>query len=431
MKRILLVLFVLVSVSSVFAADLKVSGDFMVRGQRDSNFGLVEKDEVYQDYFDYDLNLDAAIVVNENAKVVVRLAYDRNVTASGFVSNSDGTGATNAGNGTYPNMQTKEKNNGLAVERAYISYKLHQALTVDAGLMAGGQWGTLFGNTENNVMRVKLVGGLSPEMVFLFIYQKDAENGNSTLPEDNEKDDATTYYLASVMKFGTLKVMPLLVYNKTGVNYRGEFSTAGIAAADTYDFTTMSGTLALSGDFGMVGFEAEAVYTKTDKDDMSKDYPAAALAALTNDVTTMGAYFNVWANVAPAKVGFIYAYASADEKDGTYSWGEDFDIAIVMDDFVAVGTDANLKGWTAYKLYGSFTTGAITADASVIYGVTNRDWTTTKDAKFTEIDLGVSFALDAATTYSIAGGYAMTSDINVADVDADAYRVYHKIATKF
>jgi hypothetical protein len=136
MKRLLLVLVLLMTAGSLFAAELKINGDMYVRGTTLSNMDLVDTDEASFSYFDYDLNINAALVANENATVYTRLTYDRNVDGSGKVADSDSEST-------------------LAVERAYINYKFHPALQLNTGLMGGGQWGTAFGDTEINVMRVQ------------------------------------------------------------------------------------------------------------------------------------------------------------------------------------------------------------------------------------------------------------------------------------
>ncbi len=432
MKKLLLVLILLVSAGSLFAAELKVTGDAFTRGQIENNIGLVEKDAREASYYDYELNLNLAFVANENATVFTRLVYDKKVDGSGKVALSDADDTTA---------------DQLSVERAYLNYKFHPALQLEAGLMGGGQWASTFGDTEINVMRLKLIGALSEDMVFLAIVQKDnevgASAGSAIDPADEDKEDSDTYYLASRMKFGPVTVLPLLVYNTTGYDYDGTtFETIagfGQDVEESYDFTTMAFDLGLNGDFGMVGFKSEFIYKKFDTGGLQDDMEDVSTLVIpvghalrgVTDTTTYGAYVDVFAKVAPATVGFVYAYASADEEDGVFNWGEDFDVCVVMDDYIGQGSN-NLMGWSVYKLYADATMEKISANIAIAYGATNKDYVDTddKDATFTEIDLGASYAFDANATYSVSAGYAMTKDV-VAGVDAKAYVVSHKFSVKF
>lgn len=467
MKRLLLVLVLLMTAGSLFAAELKITGDAYVRGTTLNNMGLAEDDEASFSYFDYDLNINAALVANENATVYTRLTYDRNVSDSGKVADSDSEST-------------------LAVERAYINYKFHPALQVNTGLMGGGQWASSFGNTEINVMRAQLIGALSPDMVFIATYEKQDEAGfaawtsDSAFAKDFEKDDTTVYYLSSRMKFGAITVLPLLTYAMKGINNDQALSSLGIT--DTYTYTKSAFTLGLEGDFGMFGFEAEGVYIKADADgfdddngatlaatasaletaiantetaqslldpndpsDMDAsghsyadyaDYIASQSATLANvealqevkDATTYGFYVNLFAKVDALKAGFIYAYGSADDEDGSYNWGDDFDLFVVMDDYVS-NDDAGLTGFSAYKLYADYTMNKLTIMVGAGYGASNM---TDDDATFMEGDLGASYAFDENTAYTVMFGYAKTKDWDAtAPVDADAYRLYHKLSVKF
>jgi len=455
MKRLLLVLAMLLIAGSVFAAELKISGDAYVRGSEYSNLDLADDgDDSTYDRFDYDLNLNLDFVVNEKATVKTKLTYDKDVDNSGKVADS-------------------ASDSTLAVERMYINYKFAPFLQLNTGLMAGGQWATTFGDSEINVMRVQFIGALSKDMIFFATYQKDNENGLEAVTDkdDNEKADQQTYYLSGIFNFGPISVKPLFTFTQMGINYNNEVydavyagaydlayaaavaggatpyvaadaaytaADAAATAADNgkgYDATAMSFTLGLNGDFGMVGFESEFVYVDMDTDGFYDDYTTIAEALGAYDGATYGIYVNLFAKLDPVTVGFIYAYASADDEDGYYSWGEDFDIACVMDDFINNGdTNAatlygdNLIGFTAYKVYVDAKAGAIKAGAAVIYGESNID---DDDSKFTEIDAYVGYAFDDNTSYTIGGGYAMTEDWDAEGDEENAYRVYNKFAVKF
>jgi len=395
MKRLLLVLVLLMSAGTLFAAELKITGDAYVRGTTVNNLALAEEDEVQYSYFDYDFNLNTALIVNENATVNMKLTYDKNVDGLGGAQDGDGTANDAA----------------LALERAYIHYKFAPFFMVDAGLMGGGTFGTTFNDNEGNATRLKFIGALSPDMIFMFIYQKNYDAGAAAPTTlDAENGDFNTYYFLSVMKFDAIKVMTLVYYSE-----RGEESLAG-----DEDYSQLGAQLALYGDFGMFGFEAEFDYdTKENIDGVDGV-----------EQTTMGAYINAFAKVDALKAGLVVAYGSADEEDGKFNFGDDFDMFVVMDDYVTNGGVA-LAGFTAFKLYADYKVDKITAMAAVGYGYNNADYEATEDATFMEFDLGASYAMDENTAYTVMLGYAKTSDFYVADVDADAWRLYHKLSVKF
>lgn len=441
MKRFLLVAMILASAASLYAAELKVSGDMEVRGVMDG-INPVGGDSYSYNFFDYDLNLDAAFVANENATVFTRLALDKDVKTTGYAdfSSENGTAATTS------------KEESLTVERAYLNYKFFPFLQLNTGLMGGGQWATTFGDKEVNVMRVQLIGALSEDMIFIFTYQKDNENAKIlTKTDDNEKDDQTTYYLSSILKFGGLKVLPLFTYVRKGINYNSELAAmAGAGITDAYDASVYAFTLGLEGDFGLVGMEAEGCVKKTDTDGLFDDIKNNAILKAMGitpqsrgiyEGVQYGAYLNIFAKIDPLKVGVAGAYASSDKDAGTYEMGDDFDFTIVADDLVLGNTYnpagnvfyGGLMGMMAGKVYAEVKAlEKLTANIAFAYGKsTNTD---VSDVKFWEIDAKASWAFDANASYTVAYGYANIDKANASSVAGDVtsrYRLYHKFNVKF
>lgn len=477
MKRLFLVLMLLVFAGSVFAAELKVSGDAMVRGTYWNNKDLAEKEEATWSNFDYDFNINMAFVANEKATVFTKFTFDKNVNGDGKVADGDGTPYKFDDNGEIDTTYGV-----LNVERAYINYKFAPFLQLNTGLMAGGQWASAFNDTEINVMRVQFIGALSQDMVFIATYQKDeelgynAKGGEGSTLKDYEKDDMNTYYLSSVMKFGPIKVLPLLTYVTKGINHDGgamleagyaqalDKVIAGSSGAITtrdqaasflagaaltedqfyaiqvakgkYDANVMAFTLGLNGDFGMVGFESEFVVKKMDTDGFYDDHTALAQAAGYYDDKQYGAYVDLFVKIDPAKVGFVYAYGSGaqDAEEGSFNWGDDLDMFAVVDDWIVNDTDnSGLTGFSAYKIYADAAFGQFFAGVAVGMGESN-----IKDDKaaFTEYDAKVGYNFDENTTYTIGGGLAQlekwkTDEATGKLYDCDVYRVYHKFAVKF
>ncbi len=467
MKRLLLVLLFVVGVSTAYAAELKLSGDAMVRG----NYNSTKTDEsgaarYSSGYFDYDFNIFGDIVLNENATIKTKLTYDKDVKGSGKVADS-------------------ASDSNLTVERMYINYKFHPALQLNTGLMGGGQWATTFGDTEINVMRVQAVGALSEDLVFLFTYEKqDDQGGKYSSVHKADRDDTTVYYLCGVLKFAPITVKPLFTYAQKGISGRtidaaydydalwtttywdtftGSNAAVAYATADgtvtatqaalsaikEHKITTKAFNLGLDGDFGVIGFTSEFAYKKIDTDGFKDESTTAASVAAKKgiaDSKTYGAYVDIFAKIDPAKVGFAFAYGSSDEKDGSYNWGADFDFTTVVDDLYW-GADQGMAGMTAYKLYAEAKADKLTVFVAGIYGaatdkkvakITTLNTTdqtknvTGKDLSFMEVDASIAYAFDANSTYTVGGGYAaMTDGDGTKDVVTGAYNVYHKFALKF
>jgi len=283
MKKFLLVSVIVAAAISSYAADLKLSGDFYARGTTVKNQALTDGNEIQYSYFDYDLNLKAALVVNEQAQVIVKLTYDKPYHNSNVTMGSGS--ASDA---------------GLAIENAFLDYKFNTGTIVDVGLMPGGQWASAFGNTEVNVMRVKITQAFSPEFSLLLIYQKNAEFGATqatvgTAPnttqqvqagaKDAEKNDSTTYYAAAIIKAGPLKISPLFAYTLQGIN-----QDKATALTNSYMYKSATYDLGLSGDFGVIGFDSEFIYSTKDTDKIKDDPTATAAQKLIQDEKKNG-YF--------------------------------------------------------------------------------------------------------------------------------------------
>lgn len=446
MKRFLLVLVLVMFAGSVFAAELKVTGDAMVRGTVKSQKPKGEDRDTVA-YYDYDFNLNAALKANDAATVYLKLTYDKNVYAEGTVADSDPASFLN-------------------VERAYINYKFAPFLQLNTGLMAGGQWASTFGDDEINVMRVQLIGALSKDMIFIATVQKNQENGIDFGDKDNNEGD--TFYLSSRMQFGGITVLPLFTFITDRAAVQGK-------RINQYGFT-----LGVNGDFGMVGLESEFAVATVDSNKVIADDP-----------TLFSAYVNVFAKpVEGIKAGVALAYASSHKDSGISAYyGSDFDFTMVVDDW-GWGSEGGLPGMMAGKVYiEAVVMPKLTLDAAFAYGMQTdkkvgkldaagpmgafteigawvKEGTNANDAvtayiaatgdmsimtnpalqkkvamaaateelaigyelSFWEIDLGATWAFDDNTSYRIAGGFAAMEADKVKQQD---FRLEHKFMVKF
>jgi len=411
MKRFLLVAMILASAASLYAAELKITGDAEVRGVMDQ----VDRGdtEIYANsYFDADFNFNAALVLTENTTVFTRLTFDSEADYVGpaGVDKVEDQMAVDGGN---------DDHTYLGVERAYISTKFLPALTVDAGLMGGGMWGTAFGNNESNIVRIKGTYAIDENMSVIAIYEKNTESETDpSAVQNNLSDfgDRTTYYLAANLKFGQFTVLPLVKYV--------DMKDASTAALDNNPYAYAI-DLAVTGDMGMVGFEFEAVYESTDGDGDD-----------TLDETKYGVYVDVFAKLDPAKIGLAAFYAGATE-DGVYNPGEDFDFLLIAGEMLScyyynpfpATQSMNLAGKTAFKLYADAKVmEKVEAGAAFAYGMTN-DKEEAGDVTFWEVDADVAYLIDANTKWTLEAGYVSWDDGGSDPLTS--YRVQQKISVKF
>lgn len=419
MKRFLLVALLLVSAASAYAADLKITGDAEVRGV--INNAEYDGDTVYKDkFFDADFNFNAALVLTENTTIFTKLTFD--------AQQDEGTA-------TVPDSEASDAVAMLGVERAYISTKFLPALTVDAGLMGGGMWGTAFGNTETNVTRIKGTYAVSDDIKVMAIYEKVYESNETTFDagtpalgpiagfadydlEWTDKGDTTSYYLAANIKAGAFTVMPLFKYQvketEVWIYNNAVKGGAPVAKSDAEPWS-FKADIAVTGDLGMIGFEAEVIYEMVKWD----DFPAK------DDESKYGIYADVFAKLEMAKAGVALFYESADKTDGTFAAGTDFDFTLLTE-------DDSLAGYMGGKLYASEIkiVDKISADVAFAYVMQTND--DVFEDSFFEVDAGVNYAIDAATTYTIEGGYIAGTEKDAGtDDDYNMYMVRHKFAVKF
>ncbi|MGA1861324.1 hypothetical protein OWM07_00350 [Deferribacter thermophilus] len=409
MKKLLVILALLAFAATSFAVELKLSGDFYVRGSyisidTDETNGVDEK----YSYYDQDMNLWAKLVVDENTWVTTRFAiHDEN----------------------WKDDSEDEADDDFTAERVWMTHKFSTGTTLDAGLMTGAGWGTAFGNDTGGKYRIKFTQALPYGSLVAFV-QKNTEKGAELKYKDAEKDDSDTYGLGANIKAGDFKIMPLVTY----MNNSAKYLDNGTDAQKTW-----RADVAFTGKVGMVGFEGEFSYVTMNDDDNS-----------SLDFDVYGVYLNGYAMVDKVKVGAIVAYGSYDKdaKKG-YDFEDDFDSTLVLGDWLQLGDDyaygygtkgeSDLVGMTLLQLYAKTNvTDKLSVNASLSYVFSNQEDNEYEDVKAYEVDLGASYAITKNLTYSLAFGYAQVKDIieNNGLTDEDkfdlkAIRAYHKIALTF
>lgn len=411
MRKLLFTLLILIFTAGVAFAEsnFTLKGDFSVRGSRITNDALAATDAAEYDYYDQDMNIYAKFAASKTTWADIKIAI-----------HDEEWGTTN-----------KDADENISVERAYMTHVFPTHTKLVLGLMTGGTWGTAFGDAADARYRVKVIQPLSPKVILLAVIEKgddvdiagttdevnNAEYGyqNSAL-KDAEEDDNDRYAIGAILTFGDFHVKPLYYMVK-------DSSMDPSQTTDGMEVDVMF--LALDGKFGMFGFEAE--YMKKDLDFCT------ALGGRSFGVT--GIYANVWANLAPAKVGVIYADGGTDTDKGaeySFDFDDDFDLTLFLSDWVGFGGGDGLTGMNAIQVYGSYAfSEKMSANASYTMVDSNWDAGSYKGASATEMDFGFAYKITKNLTYSIAAGFA-SIDLESPAVDPDdGGRIYHKLKMKF
>jgi hypothetical protein len=428
MKKLILALTcVLLMAGFAVAADIDFKGMYYARGSYiDNDDGLSPNDTANYFYFDHELDITTRILVTDKTRVIVNFEiHDENW----LQGNTDGRDP-NVGPAADDH---RDYDDNIEFKRVFSSHTFDYGGVLDLGLMTGGAWMTGFGDNGNGRYRVKYTQPTQLGPV-IAIYEKNAELGSTNADlKKSEKDDATAYYLASVMKFGDFNVYPLLGY----VDNSADIIDQKTNGQQTFLF--LLGTDATFGDFG---FEAEFNYLDTNQD--KKDNPQAGLA---DDFSRWGIYGNGWWNVGAGKVGLLASYGSWDNDNGMgFDMGADFTPTLFGADWAAIGGGANNNGYAAVsmiQLYGSLAISEqFSINGSALYWGSTSDeqvngqddfW---KDADGYEIDAGLDYKITDAVTYTVAAAFGKISLDNPGKTDnggnPDGFvRAYHRFRISF
>lgn len=379
--RKLLVALMLVAFAATAFADVTLSGTYKARGNYMDNLQtpLVDSDDDNAMFYDHDLDIWLKAQTDKDTYFQMKVEM---LDGQWKERTDDGINATKTGD-------------EIQVERAWLGHNFGVA-KLDVGMMTGGAWSYVFGNTEDAFYRVKATVPAGPGKVIAFV-QKNAENSLYSNDKDAEKDDSDTYFVGFSGKFGGITVQPGLSYIMDGNAEYGD---------EEVDTKKTKFDIGVGGAFGAVGFESEFIYLNVDPEGDS--------------YSTYGIYANVYSKVAGATVGFITAYSSVDDDtQNAFHMGEDFDdmYFLVLGDYEAYGT--GLEGLWGNVLYADYAVNdKLNVYGSVAYAMSNYDEGALEDATAYEIDLGLGYKITDALSYGVDFGYAQ---MDIDNVDTDAH----------
>jgi len=397
----------MLAVGSAYAVDVQVvKGAYYVRGQFLDNVGLAATDTADYMVYDHDMDLYIDFVVDETTKVVTYMEMaDENMAGYAYEGGDD----------------------NIEFKRVYLHHQFATGTVLDAGRMAGGTWAFAYMDADGSKDRIK-VTQFFPWGLVVGLVQKIAENGAADVEKDGEKDDGDAYAIGAVINAGPVSIMPLWFHI-----VRGDL----VDDQDDDDAIIEYYALALSGNFGMIGFEAEYGLVDVDYDQGA----TGQSAYVDGDVN--GFYVNVWANFEAFKVGGIFMWNSVDDDAGFgMESGTDLDENLVMADsiedtliaapwgYAGPGVGAGWGGLNLYQAYVSFAFGDFSLGGSLSFYSSNWEG---DDTTMMEYDLKAAYKITDNLTYDVGLGVASIDadeDKMATDPD-DALRAFHRIKVSF
>lgn len=410
MKKIILAfLVVMLAAGAAYALDYEVSGSYYVRGHHNDNLGLATANAAAYQHFDHEFDLRVNFVVSETTKLITRWEildeepWDGDKSSSA-ISYSDSTSAGVAGTvDSSDSWSQSSYGDNIEAEYVYLEHKFATGTILSAGQMPGGTWGTGFQDNGGSAKRIKVVQ-LFPWGLIVGLVQKIEEQGQAQAVQDGEKDDADAYAIGAVFNVGPVSIMPLwepIIIGHTVIDQKDD------------DCEINYYTLDVTGNFGMVGFEA--TYGIWDED---------YRAGVGTDTELSAFYANVWANFEAFKVGGLYYWLEWDDNAGVgAAAGTDWAPTLIMSEEIEAGPGsatymgafiAGETAWSTYQVYADFAFGKFSFGGSITYMDSTVDTGATVWRDSTAMEYNVK------AKYKITDNLAYDLGLGVASIDYDA-----------
>lgn len=465
MKKVLctIALMLLVAGSAYAQATFSLTGNYWAEGKYWFNYNAEpDTDAEYNDnsfgFYEQDINLFPKISVG-NTSLNFKIAITDVYWGASGAEGSEGVTQTDSFGGD---------DDGIQIERAFLTHKFDNGLMLDVGLMDGTAWGTTFADDTQAQWRVKLMGMTKVGMLGA-VLEKNIEDGAFGLDQDadwSEGEDRDSYGLFAISKVGDVYIKPLLWY----VDANDAFPGSGEG------MTIFNPVLAFDGELAGLSFEAEFNY---------KMYSFES-SVIDEDWETLGIYLNFWKALDSMTPGIVLAYGSQDNSmakkvnegktvlqtllagaelgDPTaqarleafggeeaaegvldlydkinyltsFDFEDDFNSTVILGDEYGWGGGDDLRGMTMVKLYvDDIKTGMdpLTISTYAAYVMSNEDDTDFEDATAWEIGLGAAYKITDNLVYSVYGAYAdIDYDVTGYDDPDSVYVIANAIEFSF
>jgi hypothetical protein len=434
MKKLLIGLLALGLVFSfsvpVMATDFSVSGAYRIRGWLDSNSPLYKDDAASDAYFDQRFRVQPKFTVVEGLSATIRFDCLEGVWGDDLRSVVPEVGYGGSGfevsNNTDANIQ---------FDKAYVTFMTAYG-QVEAGFKSTNVWGTDFGNTEDFVGEIDFMTKLSENLALLFRIEKDVEQDafyNNRI-QDEDKDA----YIAAA------------VYNMEGIE-------AGLLYKGVRDYTrsyvnTMVHVISPYAKANLAdGIYVEGqIYWATGSSEVDDGYSYLTAGSGEDlDWSDLLLYLMAKADVGPAYVGAVFAYAEGDDdptdKDikGALLSGSDWNPCLILFNDTqptSVGTYGttgtalnNAYLWQAFAGMSPMENLSVKATLSYAYADEKLDF---KDDNYgTEFDIEAHYKIYDNLDYMVGFGYLFAGDYYKGDssdneID-DTYLLMNKLQVDF
>ena len=333
MKRFWLVLLslglIMAFSASAFAVDVKFSGDFFVAGMYLNKTSLEDKDANPSTAFYYQrLRVETDLIVDQSLKLVTRFdAMDRVWGGERSVPWPGGRDKYNNINDYFPSAGTREENENIAFDWAYIDYTSPIGI-FKIGYMEYGATGTVFGNSTYPAPRIRyysypILGSININADISKIKDFSYSAVNNVNYTDSDDD---VYGLEGVYNWKDGKA-GMKVYLYRYADYRPPTSTYPNSRKEYFLFTPYTiakiGPVALQAEFSYATGKYREYDNSTDGSDIRMEQYSG--------------FIDATATFAPIYIGGTIAYVSGDDpntKDvmegGTLNGGTDWNPCLIM-----------------------------------------------------------------------------------------------------
>ena len=454
--------FTIPAFGAVGGADVKFSGSYYAIGVYEDNHSLKDSGKYSTGYnaatgtgssafYAQRLRLQTEFKIDEGLSFVTRIDAlekkwgDQTWAGSTLydVDNRPSSGATN--------VRTQEN---IEFVRAYVDFTTAYG-RFNVGYQNFIAWGTLFGDTFITRPGIKYFLPVGPLTVVAAI-EKVAEKGSFKYGSSAEQGkfndvDYNIYDLGGIYKWqgGEAGLMVQYARNATNRTAASPFVTT-ITVFDPYVKAT----------FGKFYLEAEAAYLTGD----AKKYDENVTPVpSTVTVEALGVYLHGKLDLAPAYVGFQFAWIRGDDPDTTDKVeggmmsqllaGQAFNPCLILwnDDITTWNNDYYGHAGTAvntfmdnvwfYQIYGGFKP-TPKLDVMASFTMANADKkpkvagvSYVSDAYGTEFDLTATYKIFGNLDYMVGGAYLWTGDYfkgtSATNTIANDYLLFHKLTLSF
>ncbi|PKN17293.1 MAG: hypothetical protein CVU71_17335 [Deltaproteobacteria bacterium HGW-Deltaproteobacteria-6] len=330
MKRFLVVLSALgliaVFSTTVFAADIKISGEFYAAGMYANGTSLQKATGPSTAFYYQRLRVQTGFVVSPGLTLITR--FDAMERAWGAARTAAGTALALDSAGTVA-----EKEN-FVIDWAYVNYKAPIG-TFDVGYMNYGSTGTIFANNSAPQGRIKYSLPAGPVTINTAISKVKEKSNTAKVASANADADSDVYHLEGVYAWKTGRA-------GLNVNY---YRNAENRPANNYGLQYYLFTPYAIAKIGPVALQTEINYAVG----QLKSYDNNA----TNvDLQNWSGWLDATADLKMAYIGATIAYVSGDDpttgkqEGGTINGGRDWNPCLIMFNYYDRGQwYGNLTGY--------------------------------------------------------------------------------------